>query len=39
MATMGGTLYGLFDFWLYGVLAKRRPAVPAERTIPEQAPS
>jgi hypothetical protein len=30
VATMCGILYGLFDFWLYGVLVKKRlPLKPA----------
>lgn len=34
-ALVGGTLYGLFDFWLYGWLVNKRATVPAVRTIPD----
>jgi hypothetical protein len=32
-ALICGTLYGLFDFWLYGLLANKRATVPVVRTV------
>jgi exopolysaccharide production protein ExoZ len=34
-ALVCGILYGLFDFWLYGLLANKRAAAPAVRPVPE----
>jgi peptidoglycan/LPS O-acetylase OafA/YrhL len=34
-AFIGGTLYGLFDFWLYGWLVNKRATVPVVRTVPD----
>ena len=34
-ALIGGTLYGLFDFWLYGWLVNKRATVPMVRTVPD----
>ena len=36
-AFAGGTLYGLFDFWLYGWLVSRHATVPAARTVVDPA--
>ena len=34
-ALICGTLYGLFDFWLYGLLVNKRVTVPVVRTVPD----
>lgn len=34
-ALICGTLYGLFDFWLYGLLVNKRATVPVVRTVPD----
>ncbi len=34
-ALVGGTLYGLFDFWLYGLLVNKRATAPVVRTVPD----
>jgi peptidoglycan/LPS O-acetylase OafA/YrhL len=34
-ALICGTPYGLFDFWLYGLLVNKRATLPVVRTVPE----